>query len=111
MDMDDSQQLHTVLVENWSLPEDTLPTQDTLLVALTARVQDMIATRPHKLGYAMYALDVSEEKFESALTLPDLEDQALAVAQLILLREAQKVESWNRYQQMKRQQPLESLED
>ena len=74
MDTDTTQQLHDVLVEHWSLPAETVPTQGALLVALTARVQSLIERTPHKLATAMYTLDVSEEKFEAASNLPDLED-------------------------------------
>ncbi len=95
--------LQAALVSNWSVPAETVATHDALLAALTARVQDLIEHRPHKLTTAMYTLDVSEEKFTAAIALPDLEDQAEAVARLILEREAQKVESWRQYRAMNKE--------
>ena len=101
MDSENSQQLLDTLVERWSVPEETVLSDEGLLAALTARVQEMIERTPSKLATAMYTLDVSEEKFEAASQLPDLEDQALAIAELILHRERQKAESWRQYQAMK----------
>jgi hypothetical protein len=103
--------LYEVLVEHWRLPASTVPTEAALLTALSARVQDLMLHRPHKLTTAMYTLDISEEKFAQSLALPDIESQAEAIAQLIIVREVQKVESWRRYQEQKENQPREIPED
>jgi hypothetical protein len=105
------EQLHEALVEHWRLPEETVPTEAALLTALAVRVQDLMLHQPQKLSTAMYTLDVSEIKFERALTLPDIESQAEAIAQLIIEREAQKVESWNRYEAQKENQSLNAPEN
>ena len=98
-------------MEHWALPTETTPSQDALLIAMSARVLDLMLHRPQKLTTALYTLDVSETKFEDSLMLDGVDTQAEAIAQLIIDREAQKLASWKRYQDQKEQQPLKSLED
>ena len=95
-------QLHTVLVTDWALPETVLPTMEQFLNALAERVRTLLNSDVNRLTTAMYTLDIDEERFNTAMHLPGLDMKCLAVAELILHREVQKIESRMRYEAMKR---------
>jgi hypothetical protein len=96
--------LHEVLTNNWSLPQDTDPDMDRFLAALTDRVRHLLDKNMNRLTTAMYTLDINEELFSTAMQQHDRESQSASIAQLILNREQQKMESLMQYEQMKRQE-------
>ncbi len=73
--------------ENWRL----------LVETMAARVLAMLRDRPQKLFSALYMLDVPERACREALAAGTLEEQARSLAELILLREAEKEASRRRY--------------
>ena len=68
-----------------------------LVEAMAGRVLAMLRDRPQKLFSAMYMLDVPERACREALAAGTLEEQAHTLAELILLREAEKEASRRRY--------------
>lgn len=73
--------------ENWRL----------LVEVMAGRVLAMLRDRPQKLFNALYMLDVPERACREALAAGTLEEQARTLAELILLREAEKEASRRRY--------------
>lgn len=105
------QNLQKALVTNWALSADTPPVPHDLLEALALRVQDLFDQDFNKLTTAMYTLDISEPKFNTALDLSDPREKYTSIAQLILNREMQKVETRMQYEQMKKRQQKEESGD
>ena len=68
-----------------------------LVEAMAGRVLAMLRDRPQKLFSALYMLDVPERACREALAAGTLEEQARTLAELILLREAEKEASRRRY--------------
>lgn len=68
-----------------------------LVEAMAGRVLAMLRDRPQKLFSALYMLDVPERACREALAAGTLEEQARSLAELILLREAEKEASRRRY--------------
>ena len=93
--------LRDALVRQWEVAEGTEPQRDLLLAALAERVQELFDRDSDRLTSAMYTLDIDEERFGAAMGLTNSDAQALAVAELILEREYQKMESRLRYAAMK----------
>lgn len=96
--------LHEVLVADWALPEEVRPTIEEFLAALAGRVRELLERDLNRLTTAMYTLDIDEERFGTAMHLPGIEMQCMGVAELILARELQKVESRMQYEAMKRRE-------
>lgn len=94
--------LRQVLVQAWSLPEDVVASRDRLLAALAERVSGLLDKDMQRLSTAMYTLDIDEAQFQDAMNLRGMDTKATAVAELILERELQKIETRRRYEQMKR---------
>jgi len=69
---------------------------------LAGFIRRLLETDPAKLSNMMYRHDVEESKFVGALDLPCLDQQALALADLVIEREMQKVAFRKAY---KRQKP------
>ena len=103
--------LQEALVENWAVSKDTPPATHDLLEALALRVQELFDKDFNKLTTAMYTLDISESKFNTALDLSEPESKYNAVARLILNREMQKVETRMLYEQMKQREKEEQSGD
>jgi hypothetical protein len=113
-DMDDSDALDSLrhaLVHGWSLPGDVQPSLDRLLAALAERVRQLLDSDSSNLATAMYTLDIDELRFQTAMNLPGNDMKSTAVAELILERESQKIESRRRYEEMKRQSQIEDTEE
>jgi len=99
----DLEQLHEALITDWALSEDTRPSMEKLLEALSGRIQELLDTDMNRLTTAMYTLDIDEERFGAAMGVSDdVETKASAIAELILGREMKKIETRIRYEAMKR---------
>lgn len=70
---------------------------DALLDELDRRVDFLLKHDFERLMSCMYTIDISEQRFSEAVKLPEKEKPARAIAQLILEREIQKMESRRRY--------------
>jgi hypothetical protein len=99
--------LRGTLVADWSLSTETRPTMSLLLEALAKRVQILLDDDFNKLTTAMYTLDISEERFSAAMNIVEFEEKSTAIADLILQREIQKMESRMRYEEMKQRDASE----
>ncbi len=88
------------VAQAWNLP--TAPGGDlqdraAILKALAHRVRHMLDHDFDRLLSAMYLLDVSEENFQNALTGGDSKAASETLAEIILKRETEKMESRERY--------------
>ena len=99
---DITEDLKHALVEGWALSDEVRPSMHELLAALAMRVSQLLDKDPNKLSTAMYTLDIDELRFQDAMHLPGMDLKSTAVAELILERELQKIESRRRYEEMKR---------
>ena len=75
---------------------------------LKAFVLDLLLHDFNRLCNLIYRHDVAETKFNKALSYHDIEEQAIAIADLIIEREMEKIASRRAYQQHKknRQKPM-----
>ncbi len=64
---------------------------------LSAFIKDLLLHNPEKLAAMMYRHDVKEHLFQDALLFEDIDEQAIAMANLVIDRELQKVESRKAY--------------
>ncbi len=90
-----------VLVADWGI--ETVPgtgeeaNWKLLLEALAHRVAWLLRHNPGKLVNAMYVLDISEARYEHAMGESTTEAKALALAQVILERESEKIVQRRKY--------------
>ena len=94
--------LQKAIVQQWNVPSDTGLMHHELLDALTLQVSRLIDTDINRLMTAMYTLDINESRFADAMGLPDKDMAARAVAELILEREIQKMETRQQYEAQRR---------
>lgn len=102
MESADLQDVQQALVQHWGvrpLAEKRIDL-DAILDELCRRVDFMLQHDFERLTACMYTIDVSEERFSEALKLPEKDKPARAIAQLILEREVEKMESRKRYTRM-----------
>lgn len=110
-DFDLIRETQAVLVQSWHVqpvsvrPEDL--TWQLLREELAERILDLLKYKPNKLLTALYVLDISERRYAQAMEQPTMDDRAWDLAQAILERESQKIESRKRYAQP----PREGIED
>jgi hypothetical protein len=99
MDSPHLTELHRALVQSWNIvPLDAgVITWDDLLDTLSKRLAFLIRHDFNRLVTAMYLLDVSENRFNHAMSHPREAAQAEALAQVVLEREAQKMETRRRF--------------
>ena len=110
-DLDLIQETRAVLVSSWQVqPSEVRPedmTWQLLREELAGRILHLLKYNPNKLLTALYVLDISERRYTQAMEQPTMEDRAWDLAQAILERESQKIESRKRYAQP----PREEIED
>ena len=92
-------ELHHALVQGWNIkPVATLqPALDEVLDALAARVAFMLRHNYERLLASLYILDVPERESNEALAIADPAASARALAEAILHREIQRVETRSKY--------------
>lgn len=76
-------------------------TRDELMRNLTGFIYDLLQHDFHRLCNLIYRHDVLESKFNAALELNDIDEQAKAIALLVIDRELQKVASRKAYREAK----------
>ena len=99
MESADLQSVHRALVQQWDIAPvgEERVDWDALLDALGRRVEFLLKHDLERLMTAMYQIDVSEERFSEAVQRPQKDRPARAIAELILEREIEKMESRKRY--------------
>jgi hypothetical protein len=90
--------LQKEIVQRWNIPTDTGLMHHELLEALAKQVSRLIDSDINRLMTAMYTLDIDELRFADAMRLPGKDMVARAVAELILEREIQKMETRRQYE-------------
>jgi hypothetical protein len=113
MDLEETDLVLTqeALETNWDVaplgkaPEDL--NRQMLLEALEERITYLLKHNPEKLLTALYLLDVSEKRHREAMAEPTTQTKARALAELILLRESEKIETRKKYAAQMR----EAIED
>ncbi len=108
---DDLKRLHKALITDWALSEGARPSMKQLLEELSRRVQELLDTDMNRLTTAMYTLDIDEERFGEAMGVSDIETKSMGVAELILEREMQKIETRMQYEAMKRRKSDDQAAD
>ena len=99
MEPTDLQDLHRALVQQWGvwpLGEKRIA-WDAILDELGRRVDFLLKHDFERLMSCMYMIDVSEQRFSEAVKSPEGDRPARAIAELILEREVEKMESRRRY--------------
>lgn len=93
------EELHRALVQHWGIwPVGHKRLQrEALIEELSRRVEFLMKYDFDRLCYCMYTIDVPEEKFAEAVKRPEEEQPAKLIAELIIEREVQKMESRRRY--------------
>lgn len=99
MEKHDLQDIHQALVQQWGiwpLGEKCIA-WDALVQELGRRVEFLLKHDFERLMSCMYMVDISEQRFSEAIKLPEEDKPARVIAELILEREVQKMESRKRY--------------
>jgi len=106
MDSESLAHLKSELVRTWQIgptqSQGELVEAAQLLGALKERIVDLLGHDMQTLVTAMYRLDISERKFEQAMSLSGFDRIAEALARTVLERELQRIRSRQSYEQ---QQP------
>ena len=99
MEAADLQDVHRALVQHWGLWPlgEKRIAWDAILDELGRRVDFMLRHDFDRLMSCMYMIDISERRFSEAVNLPEKDRPSRAIAQLILEREIQKMESRKHY--------------
>ncbi len=99
MEKHDLQDIHQALVQQWGIwpVGENRIAWDALVEELGRRVEFLLKHDFERLMSCMYMVDVSEQRFSEAVKLPEEDRPARVIAELILEREVQKMESRKRY--------------
>ena len=73
-------------------------------------ISELLAHDFEKLCNLIYRHDVEETKFNNALQLPDIDDQAWKITHLVIDREMEKVKMRKAYKEYKDEQKRKSIE-
>lgn len=99
-DADFAEACHTLALR-WGVPERTDTTgpsdYDVLLDVLTERVGHLMLNRHQKLMSSLYVLDISERRYNEAMSASSHAARAAALARAILERETEKIASRRKY--------------
>jgi Mn-containing catalase len=89
------------LAQRWGVPERTDASgpsdYDMLLEVLTERVGHLMLNRHQKLMSSLYVLDISERRYNEAMSASNHAARAAALARAILERETEKIASRRKY--------------
>lgn len=95
------QETCNALAERWDIrPQDkegAATDYDLLLEVLTERVSYLMTYRNQKLMASLYVLDISERRYNDAMSASTHADRAAALARAILERETEKIASRRKY--------------
>lgn len=89
-----------------ALANDSVPSEQDLLAAIQDRVAFLLQNDPDLLMSYMYRLDIDEKKINAVLNEGAGHDVVLALADLILQRQKQRLETRKKYTQ----KPVEGWE-
>jgi len=87
--MTQEQELLSALVHSFGLKVPDTISEDTIIQALTYRVDQLIAANPDQLFSMLYRLDISERKIKEAMATED--DVTKKIAVLIYERQLEKI--------------------
>lgn len=73
-------------------------------------ISNLLINDFEKLCNLIYRHDVSETKFNTALQLPDIEDQAWKITHLVIEREMEKVKMRKAYREYKEEEKRKGIE-
>ncbi len=73
-------------------------------------ITDLLINNFEKLCNLIYRHDVNESKFENALNLPNIDDQAWRITHLVIDREMEKVKMRKAYREYKEEQKRKALD-
>lgn len=98
------EELEQALVHNWGIwPVGRKHlAREALIDELSRRVDFLMKHDFQRLCYCMYTIDVPEERFSEAVRMPEEEHPAKVIAELILEREVQKMQTRHRYMRRER---------
>ena len=99
MENQDLEKTAGLLLKNWGMVAPDQLDWESLRRALVLQMRAMITQDFERLVQAMYRLDVAEPKFHLALSLPTVDERAVALAAVVLQRELQRLETWRKYSQ------------
>ncbi len=85
------------LQRNWDLKTAGVDSVELLLAALATQLRVMLNDNFEGLVQTMYRLDVAEKKFQAAIQLGNVADQAEALAKVVFERELQRLATWEKY--------------
>jgi len=99
MEKHDLLDIHQALVQQWGIwpVGEKRIAWDALVQELGRRVEFLLKHDFERLMSCMYMVDISEQRFSEAIKLPEEDKPARVIAELILEREVQKMESRKRY--------------
>ncbi len=80
--------------------------RNTLRIKLKLFITDLLQYDFERLCALMYRHDVNEKAFNEALSLPNDEERSLAIAELVIARELQKMETRAAYAKAKNKDQL-----
>lgn len=83
--------LHEALAQSFELSFPELVSRETIIAALTFRVDQLIAANPDQLFSMLYRLDISERKIKEAMATDH--DVTKKIAVLIYERQLEKIVS------------------
>ena len=84
-------------------------TREELKSHLSFYIDELLKHNFEKLCSLIYRHDVSEDKFHHALQMGEMEEQAERVAELVIERELQKVETRKAYRKYKQEKEKNEL--
>jgi len=82
-----------------------------LEIRLYEFISNLLINDFEKLCNLIYRHDVSETKFNNALKIPSIDEQAWRITHLVIDREMEKVKMRKSYREYKAQQENKSIED
>jgi len=101
MDREGLQLARQALVTNWNIALSGDAAENLnwqlLLDALEERILNLLERNPQRLLTAVYLLDISESRYNEAMSGANLRDNARSLAQVILERESAKIAMRRRY--------------
>lgn len=99
MEPHDLEEVHGILARTWGVSTTPAPpaVYDELRERLIVRIAFLLRHDTDRLLSLLYLLDIREPDLRTALEIPDESAKAKTLAQLILDRELEKVESRRKY--------------
>ena len=92
-------ELTATLARNWDIECQEGAVWAELKAALMGRLKELIAHDFERLVQAMYRMDVQESKFAAAMACSSVNEQAAALAEIVLERELQRLAFRKKYRQ------------